>query len=259
LTLTALSSQCVGETARGEDFESFIGVEKAKEFKALFSLWIHKIYRASRLCCVFLQSFLIFHTAQSEWSLFSIEQLPEDDGDPEDTITGAGSEETPSSAMDTTTSLQPTTAQPTITQSAAAQPAASPEIGSAVTRPATVQQAVSPEIEFTITQPAAAQPVISPGFEFNVDSLILPDVFGHTSPRNEGQVLSTHTSPDPDPLIALGELPLGAEEAAWMKPKKTLKYFREVHRPGKLSDLIVHWYQLEEALGFPESVSFPIT
>ena len=31
----------------GQDFESFIGVEKAKEFRALFSSWIAKIYRAS--------------------------------------------------------------------------------------------------------------------------------------------------------------------------------------------------------------------
>ena len=41
------SSQCVGETAGGEDFEAFIGAAKAKEFKALFSSWIHKIYRTS--------------------------------------------------------------------------------------------------------------------------------------------------------------------------------------------------------------------
>ena len=43
----SLSSQCVGSTAGGQDFESFLGVEKAKEFKELFSSWIYKIYRAS--------------------------------------------------------------------------------------------------------------------------------------------------------------------------------------------------------------------
>jgi hypothetical protein len=54
-------------------------------------------------------------------------------------------------------------------------------------------------------------------------------------------------------------LPTNAREARWMKPKNTLKYFREVHKMGKLSDLILHWHQLEEALGFPEIVSHPAT
>ena len=38
------SSQCVGETPDGEDFKSFVGVEKTLEIKVLFSSWIHKIY-----------------------------------------------------------------------------------------------------------------------------------------------------------------------------------------------------------------------
>ena len=41
------SSHCVGSTADGQDFESFIGPEKAKEMKALFSSWIHAVYRKS--------------------------------------------------------------------------------------------------------------------------------------------------------------------------------------------------------------------
>jgi hypothetical protein len=52
-----LSSQCAGTTPQGEDFETFIGNEKAKEFKALFSSWVHKIYRVSWflvLCLVYL-------------------------------------------------------------------------------------------------------------------------------------------------------------------------------------------------------------
>lgn len=38
-------SQCVGATPDNEDFETFIGAEKAKEIKGLFTNWIHKIYR----------------------------------------------------------------------------------------------------------------------------------------------------------------------------------------------------------------------
>lgn len=46
LTLSYFSSQCAGGTPGGQDFEAFIGAEKAKEFKTLFTSWIHTIYRA---------------------------------------------------------------------------------------------------------------------------------------------------------------------------------------------------------------------
>ena len=38
-------SKCTGETPDGEDFEAFIGAEKATELKSLFTNWVHKIYR----------------------------------------------------------------------------------------------------------------------------------------------------------------------------------------------------------------------
>lgn len=44
-----------------------------------------------------------------------------------------------------------------------------------------------------------------------------------------------------------------------MRSRKTLKYFREVDKMDKLSGLLLHWYWLEEALGFPETVSHPTT
>lgn len=40
-------SKCSGETPDGQDFETFIGAEKANEMKQLFSNWIHTIYRGS--------------------------------------------------------------------------------------------------------------------------------------------------------------------------------------------------------------------
>ena len=38
-------SLCAGETSDKQDFEAFIGPQKVKEFKHLFSRWIHTIYR----------------------------------------------------------------------------------------------------------------------------------------------------------------------------------------------------------------------
>ena len=56
---------------------------------------------------------------------------------------------------------------------------------------------------------------------------------------------------------ASDNLPMNAEEATWMKTKKTLKYFREVYKTPALSNLILPWYCLEKSLGFPETVSVP--
>lgn len=56
--------------------------------------------------------------------------------------------------------------------------------------------------------------------------------------------------PPLDPLANI------TDEPAWMKKKRTLKYFREAPKLGCLSDVIQHWYQLEESLGFQNVVSF---
>ena len=45
ISLTHYHSQSVGRTPDGQDFEAFIGTEKAKEFRVLFSNWVHTIYR----------------------------------------------------------------------------------------------------------------------------------------------------------------------------------------------------------------------
>jgi len=174
---------------------------------------------------------ITLQTAPSEWSLFSLEQLLDNDEDPEDTIADPDAQEASASAItSTTTSIATnTTPQPAITQPA-------------------------------VTQPTTTQPAILPKFEFTSNNLPSPDASARASPCDgDRTVQNLETSripspPSPDPLIALGELPLGAGESAWMKSKHTLKYFREVHKSGKLSDLILHWHQLEEALGFPEAV-----
>ena len=91
----------------------------------------------------------------------------------------------------------------------------------------------------------------------------------HVAPVNRGQDnpdLEPPTRPDcgvspcgNNLLTTIDDLPMTVTESTWMKAKKTLKYFREVHKMGKLSTLILHWYQLEEALGFQETVSCPAT
>ena len=82
--------------------------------------------------------------------------------------------------------------------------------------------------------------------------------------QNQGvRVTGAPTGPDCNmphsdiPSTTTDVLPTNATESQWMKAKKTLTYFREVHEMGKLSDLILHWYQLKEALGFQETMSHP--
>lgn len=81
-------------------------------------------------------------------------------------------------------------------------------------------------------------------------------------PATQGQDITApdqpvlHKTPSRNNLLTtFNDLPTNARESGWMKSKKTLNYFREVYKMGKLSDLILHWYQLEEALGFQEVVS----
>jgi len=44
-TILTPLSQCSGETHNGQDFDAFVGVEKAKEIHGLFSSWIDAIFR----------------------------------------------------------------------------------------------------------------------------------------------------------------------------------------------------------------------
>lgn len=168
------------------------------------------------------------HTAQSEWSLFSLEQLPEgDDNDLRDT---ADAREVPASAATNNASSVASTASP---------------------------------------QPALTQLPILPNVDSTGDSFIHPDspvdVSTCGSQRDEDQTIPGFETPEitpaqpspsgPDLPTTTSNVPMDARETTWMKSKQTLKYFREVYKLGKLSDLIFHWHQLEEALGFPETVS----
>lgn len=92
-----------------------------------------------------------------------------------------------------------------------------------------------------------------------------PQAFGHPIQDQVIQDLEAPSQPDRNTchratttnlLTSFDDLPMNARESGWMKSKKTLKYFREAYKLDKLPDLILHWYQLEEALGFPETVSY---
>ena len=83
----------------------------------------------------------------------------------------------------------------------------------------------------------------------------------HDAPTNQELMVPSHpdrrvSSRGSDLPNTINGLPMNGPESVWMRSKGTLKYFREVNKMGKLSDLVLHWYQLERALGFPESVSF---
>ena len=62
---------------------------------------------------------------------------------------------------------------------------------------------------------------------------------------------STSVNPSPDLLAGI------IDEPIWMKQKRTLAYFRSTFKLGDLSNVIKHWYALEELLGFQGVVSVP--
>ena len=128
---------------------------------------------------------------------------------------------------------------------------------------------VTPSAVSTIPlQPTTTHPAALP--EINITTSTLPsglpppsDLHAALANQDQGVLdpkISNHLdhciTRSNDPLTTIDDLPTSATESAWMKSKKTLKYFREAHKMGRLSDLILHWYQLEEVLGFQETVSF---
>jgi hypothetical protein len=270
LTLTTFSSQCAGTTPQGQDFETFIGSEKAKEFRALFSLWIHKLYRACWfpvLCLVC----LTLSTAPSEWHLYSLGKQASDD-----LSTGSGTEhdggedvgadadvQHEDQAMVVSNATDTASVQPVVTPLAAAvkndlPSSHSPSLNDlAVTPPVVVAETGTsndiPSSDMPPGNPCPALPTEHSAGVVTADQDIHNPVASsrpdHRAPSCANDIL----------FAGIDDLPASAVVAEWMKAKNTLKYFREVHKTGKLSALILHWYWLEKALGFPETVSSFIT
>ncbi|KAF9782108.1 hypothetical protein BJ322DRAFT_1110992 [Thelephora terrestris] len=236
--------QCAGTTPQGQDFESFIGSEKAKEFKALFSSWIHVLY------------------PPSEWQLYSLGKQASDD-----LSTGSAAEQnggenigadteaehedqaTVASTVTDTTPLQPVVTLPaalaeadTVGNSLPSSdllPNDAPDITLPVARAETNTAGNDlPCLGVSPNNPRPASPTAEP-----VDAIMV----------DQSHELSSR--PDDILLAGIDDLPTSASEAGWMKLKQTLKYFREVHKIGRLSALILHWYQLEKVLGFLETVN----
>ena len=68
-------------------------------------------------------------------------------------------------------------------------------------------------------------------------------------PCSHGTACKTSSNPPPDPLVNV------MNEPVWMKKKQTLDYFRGTFKLGSLPNVIEHWYELEEQLGFQNAVS----
>ena len=261
LTRSVFYSQSVGMTPNGEDFEKFIGHEKAEEFKALFSSWIHKIYRSSIFCYILFEPHLTSPVATSDWHLYSLKRsaTSTDDVSPmasssqqvngEEGSSSAGSEgvnpDTDAQKLD----LAPasvTSPTPLVTGADHLQPTTLPGANPAAiapsdSRPNSSYPASPTGVSTTIVQ---GQDILDPS---------PPDSPDHHTPPND--VTDHHAPPnDVNPPATLDGLPMNARQSEWMISKKTLKYFCEVNEAGKLSNLILHWYQLEQALGFQEIV-----
>ena len=219
-------SQCVGMTSGGEDFERFIGREKADEFKALFSSWIHKIYRSSFFRYTPFEPHLISPPATSDWHLYSLKGSA---ASPNDVSTDLGSER-----------------------------AGDEENAEGDGVSADVQSTILPKANLATNRPSdSAANDSSPASPTKGSTGITPLTQGEDAldPDTQDRRPDHHTSlNDANPPTSLDSLPMNTRESMWMKSKGTLKYFRGVHKMGKLSDLTFHWYKLEEALGFQESV-----
>jgi hypothetical protein len=259
LTRSILSSNCVGATPDGKDFEAFIGPEKAKEFKALFASWALAIYRSSYLRPIPLRASLTLPTAEKDWPLYTLEQptpssstssgsnLEQESGDETDGNDETGSEEIITDAILRRPDLPPATVAvipPSTAGDPPLQPAAIPPAMLAETN---ADGHSCSDLLSSDVHPASSTAV-------PVDAVLLPEHQDVLDPKVSGHLDHRVSSGGAD-RVTPSNLPANARESVWMKARGTLKYFRGVYQMDGLSDLIYHWYQLEEALDFPETVS----
>lgn len=178
---------------------------------------------------------LIFPTAPSEWPFYSLSESTSDgpstasnlEQDDEEDIGADIDVQQPDPAAATLTDVMPLAVSTISPQSTTTHPAALPEINVTTS---TLPSGFPPPSDPHAALANQDQGVLDPKVPNHLDHCIAPC--------------------SNDPLTTINDLPTNATESAWMKSKKTLKYFREVYKMGKLSDLILHWYQLKEVLGF---------
>ena len=190
----------------------------------------------------------VFPTAKSDWHYYSLEKPTPSDTVGRSLEEGSDTADDEEGGSDTNIDIQPLADQAlatvaTVTEGAPLQPTTAP-----LTAPT--------EVDISDRSPL-------PGLPRNSRQASLTEASTRATTPTQGQGTPGLETPDlPDRRVPSGRthsLTLGAltnaEGSQWMKSKKTLAYFREVYKLGKLSDVILHWYQLEEALGFQESVS----
>lgn len=238
-------------TPNGEDFEAFIGAEKAKEFKALFSAWIAQIYRMSCFLLSGLGGSDPSPAAESDWHYYSPEKSTASDDVPTADLSSEGGDD----AMDCNeggSGINLDVQQPQADEA----PETILAFPSSVTdRDSTQSVATEPtapdEVEAISQCPLLDLPDDSRPASPNEVSTRVAKVTDHEEPRLPDRRTLSNQSHS---LVTLSTL-VNARGSQWMKSKKTLAYFHGAYKMGKLGDVILHWYQLEEALGFQESVS----
>ena len=204
------------------------------------------------------------HAASSKWSLFTLDQSPDEEADINETEETHGNI-TPNlpPQVDTSPSnhslsiVADDAAEATISQSD------SPAMRDSPPSP------VTPALSFVSHgEDIMAVPTIS--IENSAahqqrateDPLLLeaPSAQKITPVRTTEQASACNLSVLPIPSCddpASLRLPANVQEPDWMKKKRTLDYFKSSFKMGGLSSLISNWYLLEAALGFPEHVCFP--
>ena len=239
------SSQCLGETPDGEDFEAFIGTEKANEFKKLFSNWVHKIYRKlprSRFIAITAYPFVM--AAESEWARFSL-------------TTPAGS--TPIATAEG--GRDDVEVAPLLNQSNASsnQSDVPPGLRDAIQPDAAVDCGDStppppnPVTSTTTTSPLNVDP--TPSLPADGSQHIVPRRLHSSMSAAPPSSLSSRILSRARTSTASNVLVYVADEPAWMERKGTLDYLRGTSKLGHLPSIIENWYELERLLGFPDAVS----
>ena len=93
---------------------------------------------------------------------------------------------------------------------------------------------------------------------YSTNELQLPASVDAHPQRNIGPSdlsLERGTTQNAGHILPPGPLANITNEPVWMKKKRTLDFFRRTPKLGCLSDVIQHWYELEELLGFQDAVS----
>jgi hypothetical protein len=191
-------------------------------------------------------------SAEPDWRYYSLEKSTASDGalatdlgsEKGDDITG--NKQGCSNALEPIDEERDTTATPSslVTKNVSPQPTVAPLATAAGVE--TVSNRPSsdlPNNSHSASPTEASTLKVAPMRDQGIPDPKVPDLPGHLVPPSQPHAHATLDG------VAM------TQESQWMRSKKTLAYFYGTHKMGKLLDVILHWYQLEETLGFCETVS----